>query len=120
MVWCSVIKCKNNSKRKICDENTHIKFHTFPKNREIAQKWIKATGKKCINLKYARICSVHFTENDYLLKNKLMSTDIKKRKLRQDAVPSKFLQDNNSDCERTKRAEKRNRKILVQQLLLEK
>ncbi|XP_071634266.1 uncharacterized protein [Temnothorax longispinosus] len=61
MPVCSVKGCKNryeNVKEK------KIRFFSFPKDEDTAAKWIKACGKS-VNLKSARVCSIHFALNCY-------------------------------------------------------
>lgn len=117
MVWCSVVGCKNNSKAKIKKE--HIKFHKFPKDNAICKEWIAACGKENINLLNAKICSVHFSEDSYLLKDRLLNTSAKKKHLQSNAIPTEFLPVKKKISDRDTRAEKRTRKNLVETLLME-
>lgn len=47
--------------------------------------------KDKFNIKTARICSAHFSEDDYCLKYKLVNYSPNKRKLKPDAIPSLHL-----------------------------
>lgn len=64
-IQCVVAFCKSNAliKRK---EGEKISFHNFPKNESFRKKWIKfCRREKTFNPDTSRICSKHFTKNDY-------------------------------------------------------
>ena len=72
---CAIFGCSNHTRNK------EISFFRFPKDKEICKVWINhCKGKDFINLKNARICSVHFLPEDYErdLKHKLLSDLYKK------------------------------------------
>lgn len=79
---CSVAICKSNMiKAKIAGEK--IMFFNFPKNAEVRNKWIRCCHRKDKwNPSTSRICSVHFTNDDYedSLKANLMNITPKKLK----------------------------------------
>ncbi|XP_071575761.1 uncharacterized protein [Temnothorax nylanderi] len=62
MPTCSVTTCKNRSENA---KERNIQFFSFPKNEETVLKWMQAANKNKVNLKNARICSVHFTPSCY-------------------------------------------------------
>ena len=57
---CSIFSCSNNSRQKgIC-------LHRFPNDPNVSKVWINVCKRKdFINVKDARICSVHFKTEDY-------------------------------------------------------
>ena len=43
-----------------------MKFHYFPKDKEMQHKWIDLCSRETpLNTKYARICSLHFEPTAY-------------------------------------------------------
>ncbi|CAH2207546.1 jg17767, partial [Pararge aegeria aegeria] len=55
----------------------------FPQDPEIKEKWVSVVGKKdWLPTKYSKICSCHFTEDDFNMSNK------KRRTLIRAAVPT--------------------------------
>lgn len=86
---CSVATCKNYSK---ITRGTDIKYFRFPSNKHLAKQWIAACGRKGpINLKNARICSLHFVNScfEVPLQQKMLGyTPINSRHLKPDAVPT--------------------------------
>ncbi|XP_045504401.1 THAP domain-containing protein 1-like isoform X2 [Colias croceus] len=70
MTCCSVLECKNESKRKNIS-NGGISYHRFPKEANIKEKWINATGRvNWMPTKFNTICSAHFLNDDFLISNK--------------------------------------------------
>lgn len=61
---CSVFKCHNNKKK-----GDATRFHKFPTNEKLKQKWIHnlKLGRK--PSKTMRVCNVHFKDSDYKLTN---------------------------------------------------
>ena len=92
-------------------------FFRFPKNLEVCEKWMKVCGHKVINTKTARICSSHFEETDYCLKDRLLDIQVNKRKLDLAAVKTKNLPIHVSESERNKREKKENEEELFQNAL---
>ena len=108
-----------------------IIYHKFPKDSELAKKWIVACKRKDkINPKTSSVCSEHFLPSDYKrdLQNELLGRPIKQI-LNKDAVPSVNLaplQHDQEDgvCkiqeeERKRRFEKRQQKETIDALLTE-
>ncbi|XP_071630306.1 uncharacterized protein [Temnothorax longispinosus] len=62
MPSCSVTGCRNRSENS---KERKIQFFTFPKDEETVLKWLQAANKNKVNLKNARICSIHFTPSCY-------------------------------------------------------
>ena len=71
---CTVISCKNPN---------GITYHTFPRDKERAKKWLEKCGRPPSYESYnKKICAIHFTEDDY-------DPELtEKRTLKPDAVPS--------------------------------
>jgi hypothetical protein len=77
-----------------------ITFHSFPKNEELRNRWIHANPRKdFLPSKNSRICSLHFTDSDFIVgrndtntKRRLShpSDQLTKRYLKHHAVPSCF------------------------------
>ena len=90
MVNCSIYGCSNTGRNNVGEKK--VSFYRFPKNPEFSRKWTNACKRKdYINIKTARICSIHFTPNDYArsLKHELLNYwPASARKLKDDAIPS--------------------------------
>ncbi|CAK1580409.1 unnamed protein product [Parnassius mnemosyne] len=81
MPTCAVISCKARSEVSSVAKGG-ISFHRFPKKPDIRKQWIEITGRKdWIPTKSSTICSQHFNEDDFEVKNS------KKRYLKNGAVP---------------------------------
>ncbi|OXU29803.1 hypothetical protein TSAR_007165 [Trichomalopsis sarcophagae] len=97
---CSVKYCENENEET---KDRGIRYFKFPKDPETAAKWMKACGKKNIDLNCAHVCSVHFQE-DCFIKNPddlNVSGDTNIFQLSKFAVPTKKLPSNNSaSCEK--------------------
>ncbi|XP_018371755.1 PREDICTED: uncharacterized protein LOC108769249 [Trachymyrmex cornetzi] len=65
----------------------HRSFHRIPANEEMRNKWLQIIGRN-LSYKGARVCSDHFTENDYHDINPCA----KIKRLKNTAVPSVTLQ----------------------------
>ena len=94
MSICAVSLCNNRS--KYCSND--IIFHAFPSDKKLAKQWLNLCKRKYIgkgqSLKYRRICSVHFTEDDYKrdLKHELLKLPLRKRRfLSKNGIPSLHL-----------------------------
>ncbi|KYN35649.1 hypothetical protein ALC56_10209 [Trachymyrmex septentrionalis] len=81
-----VSSCCICSKENVPSE-PHRSFHRIPANEEMRNKWLQIIGRN-LSYKGARVCSDHFTENDYHDINPY--TKIKR--LKNTAVPSVILQ----------------------------
>ena len=76
---CPVKFCGNAYPKK--GETSEIKWYCFPKNYDsIQESWLKACGKSEIG-KDMKVCSSHFSENDFEKHTK------KRTKLTSQAVP---------------------------------
>lgn len=88
MVYCAVVGCSNNNNKKSKDVSD-CRFFRFPKDKQVCEQWIlKCYQQHKFNVKTARICSDHFLESDYCLKEKLLKLPQNKWKLKCDAMPS--------------------------------
>ena len=86
---CAVYGCKNNTKKTA---QSNISFFTFPKDTVKQQLWtLKCNRGEKFNTRNARICSDHFTQADYIDDIDLTSSPGAKRKLKENAVPSRSL-----------------------------
>ncbi|CAB3247114.1 unnamed protein product [Arctia plantaginis] len=75
------MSCKNSS--GTCNStNKGITFHRFPKDPDIKEKWMNITGRQdWFPTENSRICSVHFTEDDF-------DVTAKRRNLRKSSIPT--------------------------------
>ncbi len=101
---------------------TGTSFHTFPKDEDLCQSWIKACKRKDpMNPNTARICSQHFAREDLERDmRKEMLYGQTRKKLRKGAIPKLLLLPDAKPpkiTERQKRMEKHERERLVQTLL---
>lgn len=120
---CAVFGCSNNNKKK----DHLVRFYRFPKQKNVSQLWINACcrqDKLCT--KSARICSKHFTENDFErnLQHELLDYVPKHGpKLIQNVVPSLFLPKPKNSLVKTgitkreERAQKRNHSKVIEEIL---
>ena len=88
---CSVHGCFSNSKK-----HRNVKFHRFPKNEEVRNRWIHLCGRQDpINADNALICSVHFELSAYKrrLKYELLKLPVPKRlvQIEEVCVPTLLL-----------------------------
>ncbi|XP_071649173.1 uncharacterized protein [Temnothorax longispinosus] len=93
MPMCSVSGCKNKSENA---KEKNIQFFSYPKDEETALKWMQAANKNKVNLKNARICSVHFTPSCYKPKPAYLAncenySPKKLRRLHDHAIPTENL-----------------------------
>lgn len=87
---CAVADCPNLSNKTKSD--SAIIYHAFPKDKCIRAAWVaKCKRKDKINGQFARVCSEHFTREDYVrdLENELLGLPLR-RKLKPEAIPSVF------------------------------
>ena len=75
---CPVKFCSNVSPKK--GESSEIKWYYFPTKKDSRQLWLEACGKSEIG-KDMKVCSSHFSENDFVKHTK------KRTKLTSQAVP---------------------------------
>lgn len=71
---CSVNGCRSYIEKYKKDHL--VQFHSFPKDKTLCDKWVRFCGPKSkpININVARICSKHFLENQYVVKNDFLSS----------------------------------------------
>ena len=100
---CAVYGCASDGKNQKKNGGKDFKFFTFPKDPIVRELWVKKCCRAdALNTKYARICSAHFTKEDYIddLKARLLNIDSpgNKRSLKKDAVPSLSLYQGKLHC----------------------
>lgn len=92
MVVCSVQGCKSKSSGG--EVGNELRYFRFPTDKIVCNSWVEKCGRKSpINTATARVCSLHFVENDYLLKHRLLKYSPKKKQLVKGAIPSVNLSD---------------------------
>ncbi|XP_046964058.1 THAP domain-containing protein 1-like isoform X2 [Vanessa cardui] len=70
MPYCSILECRNDSRRKNL-KNGGTSYHRFPNDPSIKEMWIVATGRiNWMPSKFSTICSKHFLKDDFLMSNK--------------------------------------------------
>ncbi|XP_077437360.1 zinc finger MYM-type protein 1-like [Vanacampus margaritifer] len=86
MVNCMAKFCKVSSRNN--PRGAH--WHMFPKNAYLHRRWLDKCGRLRVKDKRARVCSEHFTHEDYenLLQFEMGHTE--RLRLKPDAVPSVF------------------------------
>lgn len=114
MTSCAIATCLNtyrNSKER------NVIFHRFPqKDLLLSKEWVqKCRRKDTINPKNARICSEHFTSSDYIddMQNRLLGRPVR-RKLKENAIPSKNLSSLISEDQITPRSERQKKRKVLQ------
>ncbi|KAL1490169.1 hypothetical protein ABEB36_012907 [Hypothenemus hampei] len=130
MVRCAVFGCKADNQAKNFDKN--VKFFRFPNkvsNSSVLKVWIeKCQRTDFFNSDNARICSGHFKNSSYErnLKYELLGKPVPKncRKLKLNAVPTLNLPACEGTImvqksESTEEMEKRNRALLVEEIIKE-
>ncbi|XP_072380076.1 uncharacterized protein [Diabrotica undecimpunctata] len=112
-MYCAVLGCLNNNNKK-SKTFSKCRFFVFPRDKQMRKVWVsKCFRQDKFNVETARICSKHFTEADYCLKEKLLGLPDKQWKLKNDAIPSLHLIKTTSaktspENRREERLEKRN------------
>lgn len=62
---CAVAAC-NNSKEKTDRAGLQVSYHRFPKDKQLKQEWVQKCGRdEKMNPDTARVCSEHFTLEDF-------------------------------------------------------
>lgn len=108
MVYCAVVGCLSNNNKKSKTVSSY-RFFTFPKNKQICSSWIhNCYQQHKFNVQTARICSKHFLESDYCMKEKLLKLPLNKWKLKPDAIPSLHLGKSSAANTQTSPENKRN------------
>ena len=96
---CAAINCRSGYAKKKKDSN--ITFHSFPFNDEkLLKHWLKQIARKNFKpSKNARICTLHFKEEDFVVdsadqqdrrKRKRETIKLVKKRLKDNAYPSIF------------------------------
>ena len=96
---CAALNCRSGYDGENKDPNTT--FHAFPfQNQKLLQVWLKRLARKDFApTKYSKLCSLHFTSNDFIVesndlnhrcKRKRESTKLARRRLKDNAAPSVF------------------------------
>lgn len=76
------IKCCGVNAKEV---DKSVKFFTFPKDKAICDEWIAITGRrKTFDLHNARICSKHFSPDDY---RDIENPSKRMRLIKHDAMP---------------------------------
>lgn len=91
MAYCAINGCDSNQRGK----KKNVTFHRFPGNK-VCERWIEiCKNKNTINVKNARLCSLHFGSPDYKrhLKYELLNLPVPKRIkiLKDDALPTRRI-----------------------------
>ncbi|KXJ79227.1 hypothetical protein RP20_CCG001919 [Aedes albopictus] len=86
MVKCAVITCRHYEGNKACE--TKLKFFWFPENESKRLAWLKACGRDPGESQHLKICSEHFSDQDYRLQDVLLKTELLKKRLKPGAIPS--------------------------------
>ncbi|KYM98589.1 THAP domain-containing protein 2 [Cyphomyrmex costatus] len=93
MVACAVKACNNSYRKTVRMKGEKIKFFRFPKDPEIAAKWIEVCRKN-VNITHGRICSTHFERWCYEKSAQQIALNyspVRSRKLKLDAIPTLHL-----------------------------
>ena len=98
---CAVYGCFNTVKKTA---NSNVRYFRFPKDESLRRQWVNCCRRADnIKTKYALVCSIHFTEDDYAddIKYRLLGTEKPRnqRALKKDAVPSLFLPNGKFDSQ---------------------
>lgn len=121
---CSVATCNIDNRSKSFDKN--IKFFGFPKNKTLQGQWLHACKRDDkVNVKNARVCSIHFAEESYIrnLKYELLGLTpySRQKSLKPNAIPTLNLPSSKniskSKLLRKERQIKREQAKLVQNIL---
>ena len=110
MPHCVAFECNVQAKEK--QKDPKIRFHTFPKDKELRQAWIHAIGRTSLP-KNPRLCSKHFEEHcfkqSYLMEVRLLGSSRMLNPLKTDALPTIFSHRKSAPIRLSsvKRAEKR-------------
>lgn len=93
---CCVSSCKSGYDTQPRSE-LNLAFHRFPlHDGNLTLNWLKAVNR--VNFKptkHSRVCSLHFTEDDFEWKSldkRHRTTSLKLHKLKHNATPTKFMQ----------------------------
>ena len=91
MPHCVAFECNVEAKNKQNDPK--IRFHVFPRDKELRPAWIHAIGRTSL-LKDPRLCSKHFEQHcfkeSYLMELRVLGSSRMLNPLKPDAVPTLF------------------------------
>ena len=99
---CCVPKCRSQTGIKNGSESIKSSMHVFPSDPDLRNSWIKNVGRPNWEpTPNSTICSLHFEENNYLVKSQDKNESRKRKNdgqlqrktLRPDAVPTLFSED---------------------------
>ncbi|XP_073965182.1 uncharacterized protein [Choristoneura fumiferana] len=85
--YCTVPQCTS-----LAGKTKNVKFHRFPRDTTMADKWNVILKRGKPYTKYSKVCSLHFTQSDYNVTNMGQWKTLSK-----DAVPSQNLPKLNPD-----------------------
>lgn len=60
--YCTVPRCTS-----MAGKAKNVSFHQFPRDEELAKLWNKILKRGKPYTKYSKVCSLHFTANDYTI-----------------------------------------------------
>ncbi|KAJ8706229.1 hypothetical protein PYW08_010855 [Mythimna loreyi] len=79
--YCTVPQCTS-----LAGKTKNVKFHRFPRDEDMAEKWNRILKRGKPYTKYSKVCSLHFTQADYNV-----TTMGQWKTLSKDAIPSQNL-----------------------------
>ncbi|XP_053621860.1 uncharacterized protein LOC128681746 isoform X2 [Plodia interpunctella] len=85
--YCTVPQCTS-----LAGKTKNVKFHRFPRDVTMADKWNLILKRGKPYTKYSKVCSLHFTQSDYNV-----TTMGQWKTLSKDAIPSQNLPKLNAD-----------------------
>ncbi|XP_059061262.1 uncharacterized protein LOC131854141 isoform X2 [Achroia grisella] len=89
--YCTVPQCTS-----LAGKTKNVKFHRFPRDVTMADKWNLILKRGKPYTKYSKVCSLHFTQSDYNVTT-MGKTKGQWKTLSKDAVPSQNLPKLNAD-----------------------
>lgn len=60
--YCTVPRCTS-----MAGKAKNVSFHQFPRDEELAKLWNKILKRGKPYTKYSKVCSLHFTADDYTM-----------------------------------------------------
>ncbi|KAJ8913046.1 hypothetical protein NQ315_002063 [Exocentrus adspersus] len=85
---CAVAICKSNSE-KAKKSGQHISFHSFPSDMGIRKEWVRRCHRKdMFDPKHKKVCSMHFTVEDYEDAIQAQIMNVVPKRLRKQAIPT--------------------------------
>jgi len=87
MVYCAAFGCNSDSRY-----NTSVSYHCFPSDKALQDQWLARISRAdLVVTKHSRLCSLHFTPDDYERDLRAELTGRKrKRDLKTGVIPSIF------------------------------